>query len=73
MIIKILVFSFNMSPRPSVTRVTPAQDQLSNTSDMENATRERRSIEVDDPDFILTKTEDPDQGSVVEKIKIKRK
>ena len=60
-----------MSPRPSVTRVAPAQDQISNISDIDNPTRERRSIEVDDPDFLVTKAEDADQGSVVEKLKLK--
>ena len=63
-----------MSPRPSVTRVAPAQDQISNISGMDNPnTREtRRSIEADDPDFLLTKAEDADQGSVVEEMKLTR-
>ena len=69
--LKVPFFSFNMSPRPSVTRVAPAQDQISNISDIDNPTRERRSIEVDDPDFLVTKAEDADQGSVVEKLKLK--
>ena len=69
--LKVSFFSFNMSPRPSVTRVAPAQDQISNISDIDNPTRERRSIEVDDPDFLVTKAEDADQGSVVEKLKLK--
>ena len=70
-VLKAPFFSFNMSPRPSVTRVAPAQDQISNISDIDNPTRERRSIEVDDPDFLVTKAEDADQGSVVEKLKLK--
>ena len=62
-----------MSPGPGSTRVAPAPDEISNISDIENITRERRSIEVDDPDGLVTKTESPDQGSVVERIKIKSK
>ena len=62
-----------MSPGPGSTRVAPAPDEISNISDIDNITRERRSIEVDDPDGLVTKTESPDQGSVVERIKIKSK
>ena len=62
-----------MLSRQSTIRVAPAPDEISNISDIENITRERRSIEVDDPDGLVTKTESPDQGSVVERIKIKSK
>ena len=62
-----------MSPRPSIARVAPALDNVSNVTDLDNPQRPRPSIEVDDPDFLVTKPEDADQGSMVEKINLKGK
>ena len=62
-----------MSPRPSISRVSPAQDNTSNMTEIENRQRQRPSLEVDDPDFLLAKPEDSDQGSLVEKINLKCK